>query len=181
MWLETFLLKPEQQLQRTQFVPYPPLPAWKELRLKPFSNITTNDVDNSLGFFHLGSFSLFIGNLFPWGNLGMGEWGTMHCLLKQIFLKGVGLKGRKCGLDLSFFWNFFLFFCLILPTPQIQNKNPNNQKSPNWLFTTHVFKIFGMLWKARGSLKITVLCILSLPSLAGLFSSKNMQLLSQLF
>lgn len=33
----------------------------------------------------------------------MGEWGTMHCLLKQFFLKGVGLKGRKCGLDLSFF------------------------------------------------------------------------------
>lgn len=102
---------------RTQFVPYSALPGWKELRLNPLSNLTTNDVAYSLRFFHLGSFSLFIGNLFPWGNLGMDEWGTMHCLLKQIFLKGVGLKGRKCGLDLSFFWNFFLFFCLILPTP----------------------------------------------------------------
>lgn len=61
------------------------------------------DVDTSLCFFHLGSFSLFIGNLFPWVNLGMDEWGTMDCLLKLTCLKGVGLKGRKCALDLSFF------------------------------------------------------------------------------
>lgn len=87
-----------------QFATYLILPNCKKLKLKPFCYVTINcGVDNSLWFFHLGSFSLFIGNLFPWVNLGMDEWGTMHCLLKQTFLKGVGLKGRKSGLDLSFF------------------------------------------------------------------------------
>lgn len=123
---------------RTQFVPYPALPSWKELRPHPLSDLTTNDVDYSLRFFHLGSFSLFIGNLFPWGNFGMGEWGTMHCLLKQIFLKGVGLKGRKCGLDLSFFWNFFLFFCLILPTPQKNKAKILTARSPQIGFSPHM-------------------------------------------
>lgn len=106
--------------------------------------------------------------------------GNNALFVKTFFFKGVGLKGRKCGLDLSFFWNFFLFFCLILPNPQIQNKNPNNQKSPDWLFTTHIFRRFGVIWEARGSLKITVLCILPFPSLSGLLSFKNMQFLSQL-
>lgn len=117
MCLETTLLlirSVEWQLQRAQFAPYFILPACKNLKL--FCNVTTNcDVHNYLHFFHLGISSLFIGNLFPWVNFGMDEWGTMHCLLKWTFLKGVGLKGRKCGLDLSFFWNFFLFFFLIPP------------------------------------------------------------------